>query len=297
MRIGLIDIDSKIPNLALMKLSAYYKAKGHKVELTSPLFMGGYNRIFASKIFEYTYMPALSETVKCGGSGLSLKTKLKSEIEHTMPDYSLYPEMNYSLGFTTRGCNRSCPFCIVPKKEGKIRFNADIYEFWDQRHKDTILLDNNIFAQSAHFMRISEQLLKHRLKVDFNQGLDIRLLTKEKAMILKKLVPINYWRFAWDNIKEKEQIVKGIEILKETGFEPYPKHEILFYILVGFYEKNYDQAIESALKRIDIIYKKYGYEVFVMPYNLDKRYAHFARWVNKKKLFYSIPWKEYKYNK
>ena len=143
-KIGLIDIDSKIPNLALMKISAYFKGLGDDVELTAPLFANQYDQVFASKVFTYSSMPVLPEQAIVGGSGYSLKTCLDEDMEHIMPDYDLYPGMDYSLGFTTRGCSRKCPFCIVPEKEGRIRFNADVYEFWDRRHKKIILLDNNI---------------------------------------------------------------------------------------------------------------------------------------------------------
>ncbi|GAH35583.1 unnamed protein product, partial [marine sediment metagenome] len=122
MKVGLIDVDSKLPNLALMKLSAYYKKVfKYEVELTSPMFVRNYDMVFASKIFTYSYMPILEEWVNTGGSGINLKSKLGNQIEHIMPDYSLYPKIDYSLGFTTRGCHRECQFCIVPQKEGKIK--------------------------------------------------------------------------------------------------------------------------------------------------------------------------------
>jgi len=292
MKVGLIDIDSKMPNLVLMKLSAYYKKIfKYDVELTVPLFNKNYDIVFASKIFSYSYCPVLPDDVNIGGSGFDLKTKLKPQVEHIMPDYDLYPGIGYSLGFTTRGCVRKCPFCIVPEKEGDIRFNADIYEFWDRRHKKIILLDNNIFALPNHFYKIADQILKEGLKIDFNQGLDTRLLTEEKAGILKELTPIEYWRFAFDNLKEEPKIRRGLECLKNAGFND--RHEIMFYLLIGFYEDDYDEAIQSGLKRIDIICNEYGFDVFAMPYNYDSRFADFTRWVNYKAIFRSVKWKDY----
>ena len=120
MKVGLVDIDSKIPNLALMKLSAYHKHLGHKVEMTSPIFANQYDLVIASKIFDYTEMPILPDGAIVGGSGTNLESKLIEPVEHIYPDYSLY-SCNYAIGYTSRGCNRRCPFCIVPKKEGNGR--------------------------------------------------------------------------------------------------------------------------------------------------------------------------------
>jgi len=318
MKIGLIDIDSKIPNLALMKLSAYYKKVfKYDVELTSPLFATNYDMIFASKVFTYSYMPILDEEINLGGSGIDLKSKLKDQIEHMMPDYSLYPKIDYSLGFTTRGCMRKCPFCIVPQKEGKIKFNADIYEFLDPRFKNVILLDNNIFALNRQFEKIAEQLLNENLRVDFNQGLDIRLLNDDKAKILKQLKPIKQWRFAFDSIKQEKIFRRGAEILLNNNIS---KSFVCVYVLAAF-----DEDFETTLKRVKIIYEEYGFDPFVMIYQdfseiksearecrhikkwgrnfkelktvLNtpswKKWKEFARWVNKKEIFKSVKWEDY----
>lgn len=317
MKIGLIDIDSKVPNLALMKLSAYFKQLGHTVELASPLFADQFDEIFASKVFTYTEMPILPKKTMIGGSGHSLTTFLDEDTEHCMPDYKLYPKIGYSLGFTTRGCSRKCPFCIVPKKEGKIVANADIYEFWNSDFKNIILLDNNVFALSEQFERIAEQLLKENLKVDFNQGLDIRLLDDDKARILKKLKPLKQWRFAFDSIKQEKIFRQGAEILIKNKIS---KSLICIYVLAGF-----DEDLETTLQRVRIIYEEYGFDPFVMIYqdfsevksearefrhlkkwgrnfkelktvlNVPswKKFNNLARWVNKKEIFKSVKWEDY----
>ena len=133
-KVLLIDVDSKIPNLALMKISAYHKFNGDEVgfNVQNP------DKVYISCIFSRNRtkaigIPTLFRCVcELGGYGINDK-QLPSEVEHIMPDYDLY-RCDYSFGFTTRGCIRNCDFCIVPKKEGKIKFNADIYEFWDKRH-------------------------------------------------------------------------------------------------------------------------------------------------------------------
>jgi len=324
MKIGLIDIDSKLPNLALMKLSAYFKSQGNKVELTSPLFADQFDEIYASKVFTYTEMPILPKHAVIGGSGVDLKYKLSDEIEHLMPDYSLYPNMDYSLGFTTRGCIRNCKFCIVPEKEGKIKINADIYEFWNRKHKGILLLDNNIFAAGNHFENMAKLINKEALKVDFNQGLDIRLLTNERAKILKNLHPLKQWRFAFDSISQEKVFRRGAEMLLNNNIS---KSRICIYLFAGF-----DEDYESTLRRVRIVYEEYGFDPFVMLYqdfrglktkhtemkHLKKwgrdfkelrtilnvpswkkynNFKDFARWVNRKEIFKSVSWQDYKYNK
>lgn len=283
MRIGLIDIDGKIPNLALMKLSQHHKQSGHEVELTSPLFANQYDKIMASKIFTHTPMPILPVGSLTGGSGYSLKSRLIEPIEHLMPDYSLYPKINYSIGFTTRGCIRNCPFCIVPKKEGGIRINADIYEFWNGEHKKIILLDNNILALPDHFFRITNQIRKKNLKVDFNQGLDHRLLTPE---ICKRLTEIRHveYRFSFDHINLEKTVLKAIDILKTGGIK-----RAFWYVLVGF-----DSTIEEDLYRLNLL-RDLGQNTYVQRYNYcqDQIYVLLAKWANQQRVFRAITFKQY----
>ena len=141
MRVGLVDIDSKIPNLALMKLSAYWKSNGAEVEMTSPLFAEEFDKVFASQVFDYTETPRLPENTVIGGSGVSLSTTLDGEVESMKPDYSLYG-VDYSLGFTSRGCSRRCTFCVVPKKEGKAVVVGDVYSMLNENSFTLFIWDN-----------------------------------------------------------------------------------------------------------------------------------------------------------
>lgn len=305
MKILLIDIDSKIPNLALMKLSAWHKKQGDIVEFNN--YLCNPDRVYVSCVFSQNAIKVKQlpfENIVAGGSGLgNWDVVLSDEIEHIMPDYGLYSNVDYSLGFTTRGCFRKCPFCIVPEKEGNIHFNADIYEFWNRKHKKIVLLDNNIFACEGTFERISGQIIKEKLKVDFNQGLDIRLLTEEKARILKELRPLKQWRFAFDSVKYEDKFREGAEMLLKAGIS---KSKICIYVLAGF-----DEPFESSLYRVMVVYKEYGFDPFVMLYqgiasehsqlkkwgkdfkdlknmtNLPswKKYKEFSRWVACKQMF------------
>ena len=223
MKVSLVDVDSKIPNLALMKVSAYHKARGDEVNFYGPLFDKP-DVVYASKLFnftpEYGYYPDCD--IIRGGTGYGIKTRLPPEIESMFPDYSIYDCSviekrrkvgEYALGFTSRGCIRNCPFCVVPEKEGKLQVVGDIYSFWSGQ-KYLMLLDNNFTATPfEHFITICQQFRKHKIKVNF-QGLDIRLLTDDHARILAKVSLWKQMHFAWDFMEHEQAVRRGIEILR-----------------------------------------------------------------------------------
>jgi hypothetical protein len=284
MKVRLVDVDSKIPNLALMKISAYHKAKGDDVDFYNPLFDKP-DLIYASKVFDFTpdfmFYPDC-EIVK-GGSGYDLKAELLAEIESQFPDYSLY-RCDYAIGFTTRGCVRKCPFCIVPQKEGNIRIVGDIYDFW-KGQEYLMLLDNNLTALPEHFELICKQLIKEKIKVDFSQGLDIRLITPEMASLLSKVKLLKQIHFAWDDIRIEKAVRRGIEILTKNGVS---KHKLMFYVLIGF-----KSTPEEDLYRVETL-RGLGVDPFVMPYNRNDKYQRrFARWVNHKAIFKTVKWEDY----
>ncbi len=286
MKIGLIDIDSKIPNLALMKISTYHKLLGNEVALTSPLFANQFDQCFASKVFDYTNMPILPIWTQLGGTGIEGNNgkKLDPHTEHLMPDYSLY-NCEYAIGFTSRGCDRKCPFCIVPKKEGKWNAVADIYEFWNGQDR-IMLLDNSLNTNDSHFKKILNQLIKKKVKVDFSQGLDIRHLNDKQAYLLSR---VRLWKrihFAWDLIQIERYIRRGLEILNKHNLK-----YIMFYILIGF-----NSTPKEDLYRVEIL-RGLGVDSFVMPYDkFDDYQRKFARWVNHKAIFKSVKWEDYKGN-
>lgn len=258
-KILLMDLDiikkrHPFPNLALMKLSAYHKGKGDEVMLNFPLCQPDIS--YASCVFTWNTKRknGLSPDTILGGSGIDLKAELPPEVEHSMPDYNLYPDIDFSMGFTSRGCIRKCPFCIVPDKEGSIKACARISEFWDRRHKKIVLLDNNLLA-SPNWRQTMEDLIAEGLLVDFNQGLDIRLVNEEKAGYLKR-VKAKQLRFAFDNIAYKEAVERGIRTLVEAGI---PLRKLSFYVLVAFDGDN------TAIERMRFL-ASYGVDVFPMIY-------------------------------
>ncbi len=284
MKIGLVDVDSRIPNLALMKLSAYHKSIGNEVKMFDPLFDHP-ERIYSSKVFtateKYGYYPDC-EVIQ-GGSGFNLGIKLHDGIETMYPDYSLYG-IDYAMGFTTRGCTRECGFCIVPRKEGKLHPVADIYQFWNGQERLTIM-DNNLAADTEHFKLIVNQILKHKIQTDFNQGLDIRLIDDEKAKLLSK---VQLWkgyrfRFAWDSMDLEQEVMRGINTLTKY-MKPY---KLMFYILIG-----YDTTEDEDLYRVEML-KSLGIRSFVMPYDRTSEYQRdFARWVNGQ-VYTTVAWPDY----
>lgn len=258
-RVLLLDLDvikqrRPFPNLALMKLSAFHKAKGDEVFLNFPLCQPDVS--YASCIFTWNAnrRDGLSPDVFVGGSGIDLKAELPPEVEHTMPDYNLYSNLNFSLGFTSRGCIRKCPWCIAPEKEGQIKPWARIYEFWDRRHNKVILLDNNLLA-APNWRLTLDDLIAEGLEVDFNQGLDIRLVNEDNVGYLKR-VKAKQLRFAFDDISYEKAVRNGIELLLANGIR---SRKLSFYVLVGFADD------DTALKRMKIL-QSYNVDVFPMAY-------------------------------
>ena len=285
MKVGLIDIDSKIPNLALMKISAYYKQQGNDVEFAYPINAHSFDEIYASKVFTWSNIYALPEKTILGGSGFDISVLLTQEIEGMCPDYSLYG-IDYSMGFLTRGCIRKCNFCIVPEKEGYIKSAADIEEFL--RHDKAVLLDNNILA-SEHGLKQIEKIASMRIKIDFNQGLDARLIDDNTAKLLSKVKWLKPIRLACDNQTMKKPVERAINLLRKHGATP--KTYFCYMLVNGDIEEAHERAMFLRGIGVDPFAQPYRPPDGAEPTRVQK---DFARWVNHKAIFKSVEWENYK---
>lgn len=282
MRVGLHDSDKTgFPNLALMKISAWHKAQGDNVEWWIPLLK--WDRVYSSKVFTFTPEEMLlpPDTIK-GGTGYGIYDDLPDEIDSMFPDYSIYPDVDYAIGFLTRGCIRNCPWCVVPRKEGGIRPYRTWQEIKRPDSRDIVLMDNNILA-CPHGIEQLQSMVGQKVRIDINQGLDARLITDDIAALLSKLKWIRHIRMACDTDVMLPVVLAAIEKLKRYGV---PASKVFVYTLV--------QDIESAERRV-LALRAAGADPFAQPYrdfekNLpptDEQRA-FARWVNHKAVFKTV---------
>lgn len=279
MKIGLIDVDShNFPNIPLMKLSAYHKNKGDSVEFAT--MDNSYDRVYVSKIFTESKEPEIPECKELlkGGSGYNLKSKLPYEVEHTYPDYSLYPTLteNTAYGMLTRGCPRcNHTFCITPKKDGRIsKKTADLSEFWHGQ-ANICLLDQNILA-CKESDDLFKQLIESKAKIEFKGGLDIRFIDEKNIELFRQIKCENYW-FAWDD--PKEDLTNKFQLFKDANI--MNPNDITVYVLT-----NYWSTIEEDLHRIYTL-RSMGYMPYVMVYDKQKFVNSRGRWIPKVGYFYT----------
>lgn len=302
-RIGLIDIDShNFPNLPLMKLFAWHKAQGDFVEWYDPWngLTEEYDKVYVSKVFSFSKdyeHPIYAKEVHYGGSGYCIKLvdgkevydtekdkMLPYEIEHIYPDYSLYGITDCAYGFLTRGCPRNCQFCHTTQKDGCISYKvADLAEFWNDQ-KNIVLLDQNILACKDH-LDLLQQLIDSKAYVEFNGGLDIRLVTERNIEQIKRL-KIKSIHFAYDRYQDKKTVERKLQMFKDaTGWDKNKKR-IIVYVLV-----NFDTTIEQDIERIQFL-RNLNFAPYVMIYDKEhcnQVYRRLQRWVNNYFIFWSVP--------
>ena len=294
MKIGLIDVDGhNFPNLALMRISAYHKAQGDEVEWWFSDFVH-YDIVYMSKVFSDAYSPDVpppinADKVVKGGTGYQIHlvngkevydtetdTKLPPEVERMFPDYSIYPQFDFAVSMTSRGCPRGCAFCHVAKKEGRCSVKvADVKDFWNgQKHIE--VLDPNITACNEK-RELFRQYRETNASIVFNQGLDIRLIDDADIEDINSM-RIKVLHFAWDNAKEDLEpkfraFANGFRRKSNIG---------MVYVLT-----NFNSTMEENLYRIYTL-RDLGYDPYVMVYNkpsASKEIRHLQRWVNNKILF------------
>lgn len=298
MKVRLVDVDGwdkkrghRVPNLALMKLAAWHKTQGDDVAWAT-----GFDAdlVYASKIFTFTSEPPelayFSCRVERGGTGYDIGRRLPEEVEAMPPDYSIYPACRYAIGFLTRGCIRSCSWCVVPQKEGRIHEVAGIEQVAAGR-KNVVLLDNNFLAAGADFVTAQlAQAQRLKLRIDFSQGLDARLVTPRNAAELAPARWPEYIRFACDSAEMVAPLARAIALLREAGYQG----RIFSYLLV--------RDVAEAEKRL---HKVMALDVrpFAQPYRsfdpadeVSEEQASFARFVNVKggKLCLKMRFRDYR---
>ena len=269
MTVGLHDAEKEhfngsktFPNYALMKISAWHKARGDTAEWWNPLYR--YDRVYSSKVFDFTpenpYLPPSAIRGGTGYTDIPINQTLPPEIDAAFPDYSIYPECDYAIGYITRGCPNNCPWCVVPAKEGGIK----PYRAWEQivrpDTKKLVLMDNNILASEYGISQL-ESLIGTGYEIDLNQGMDARLVTDRIAGILARLKWIRFIRFSCDRIPQIEAIERAAELLEGYGKKPY---NLFIYLLVT-------KDVENAAYRVERLKRLKGISIYAQAERNDRK--------------------------
>lgn len=284
---------TRYPNFALMKIAAFHKAQGDTVSWLDP--DKHYDRAYISKVFTFSpdiQTPIHADQIIRGGTGYGLMEELPPEIECCRPDYSIYPDLDpkRSYGFLTRGCIRHCPWCIVPKKEGNIHPYRDIDEVTDfGRRPHATLMDNNLLASDYGL----EQLVKIRdrgYRVDFNQGLDARLVTPEVAELLGTIKWQEVIRFSIDSRPMLFEAERAIELVRRW----HPKQRFFLYCLLT-------DDREDSLFRLNYFRTDKRIRTFAQPYRdftgttqPPQWQRDMARWANRMEIYRSCTFEQYR---
>lgn len=297
MKIGLIDVDGRnFPNLALMKLSAYHKAKGDTVEWYG--IFEKYDIVYMSKIFTHTidYTQSIPNTEKIvrGGTGYDIHSRLPEEAEKITPDYSIYSfiDKKTAYGFLTRGCIRNCPWCVVPRKEGNIRAYQDVDEIAVNGRTNLILMDNNILAAGEYGIQQLQKIIDRGYRIDLNQAMDARLVTDDVAEVLAKVKWLKYIRFGCDTQSQIKECDQAIALIRDKG---YSGEFFLYTMLHG--------DIQECYERISYWKDKHKGKVtcFAQPYlnstttrqNIPQWQKDLARWAIKKQIYKTTSFEDY----
>ena len=322
MKIGIIDADlldngTRHPNLACEKISGYHKEKGDTVKLiTNYNDISLFDQVYVSKVFDFTKVPIdvfdkkKYPNLKIGGTGFFWKDSpnLPFEIEHHMPDYNLYDEyigseiargikpikfndyINYSIGFTTRGCFRKCSFCVNEKYD-KVFRHAPVSEFLDKSRKYIYLWDDNILGYPK-WREVFEELNDTGKPFQFRQGMDIRLMTDEKARIIANSKYHGDYIFAFDYIEDRDLIEEKIEVWKK-----YTTKVAKLYVLCG-YESQDIVDVVNTFERVKILMQHHCLPYIMRHENYIKSkykgiYITLARWCNQPNFFKKKSFREF----
>lgn len=335
----LLDHGTRHPNLALLKISAFCKEYGHNVrlianyeELTAnghPLIADCYyDLLVMSRVFKFTKIPMLIEDlidkhyIFYGGTGFFEVNgpNLPDEVEHHAPDYTLYDDyiekatggdekqkkrnwddyLSYSIGFTTRGCIRHCGFCVNRLLNRVVEWSP-VSEFLDESRKNIYLWDDNIMAAPPKvFAKVMEDLKRTGKPFQFRQGMDIRLMTEQKAKLLNEVKYHGDYIFAFDHYRmddpnekrQVEQTIKGLKI-----WRTFCRKSTKLYVLVA-YDSQDEADIEGTFFRIKIL-MEHGCLPYIMrfeEYNNSRfknLYTQLARWCNQPSFYKKMSFRQY----
>jgi len=306
--VKLVQIDGKLPNLALMRLSSYYKEKGYQVDFTrsvnKDLFDKEYDYVFGSSIFQFS-INRINKLKKnypaaiIGGTGTdNWQLKVEDYIgNHHKLDYDFYPDYKFSLGFTQRGCRLKCKFCVVPTKEGKNRSENTIHEIWrgDPYPKKLHLLDNDFFGQPEDQWKARvKEIQDGNFQVCFNQGINIRLIDETVAEALPTIkfkddqFKTKRIYTAWDNIGDEKRFFKGVDLLVKNGIKP---NEIMAYMLIGYDKRETWERIWYRFNKM-VDYGVLPYPMVYDPLQKKSKLKQFQRYVVRQ-YYRHKTWEEY----
>lgn len=320
MAVAIIDADligrknHRFPNLALMKISSFLKQQGKDVSLELGYErLDDYEEVYVSKVFTDTPFPDIQhKSLHLGGTGFYFDKAppLPYEIEHSMPDYTLYDQWlldkprttaykeyrDYSIGFTTRGCFRKCGFCVNQNYDRVIK-HSPLEEFVDPGRKKICLLDDNILGYPG-WRQIFEDLIETGKPFKYKQGMDERLLTDEKCRILFNCRYDGHFTFAFDNVEDYDLIQQKLEMVRKY----HTAENVMFYVLCGFKSTDIDD-INGVFKRIELL-MRYKCIPYVLRYQsptfkpymqseFKETYIAIARWCNQPSLFKKKSFREY----
>lgn len=288
MKVLIFQLDGKIPNIALMRIAEHHAGDEITFRWTGDPkreLWDNPDRVYASAIFEKTRPVAykLQEQFPdalIGGTGVDVGARLEDHgISTVKQNYSIYPQWRQSIGFTQRGCRLKCSFCVVPKKEGKIREEQTIYELWrgEPWPRELLLLDNDFFGQAHWRQRISE-IREGRFRVSFNQGINARFLTDETAEAIANVdyraddMKTKRIYTAWDNRKDEERLFAGLNRLAKYGVKP---DHVMVYILVGYWPGETEQDRLYRWRKL----RDWGARPYPMPFVRTAELMGFQRWI------------------
>jgi len=268
----LIDVDGRLPNLALMKLSAHYRSRGRTVFLgRRDCFLAEPDKVYASTLF---YSPPsekrnqrlrdyYGDKLTLGGTGEDLGVRLPDEVEALPPDYKLYPELgDRAIGFITRGCPFACPFCVVPRKEGPPRQVSDLDTLLEGgRRSKLILLDDNILSH-PDADRFLLEMVQRGIMVNFTQTLDLRLVTRERAALIRGIRCSNT-RFTRSNFHFSLNDNRNLDLVarKYRLFDFNSRDNVAFICMYG-----YNTTLEEDVERFSFLRSLPGAYVFMQKY-------------------------------